>query len=127
MWHISDAWARVDAGASNVVLVHYDDLLRERDRKMRWLADRLGFVIDEAVWPELVRAAGFEEMQKNAEQLIPANNGVMKDATAFFGSGVSGDGRAALNHEEVAAYQERAAQLAAPDVLRWLHRDDHDA
>jgi hypothetical protein len=126
MWHVSDAWARIDAGASNVVLVHYDDLLRERDHTMRTLADRLGFAVDDTAWPALVRAAGFDEMRNNAERLIPANNGVLKDATAFFRSGVSGAGRTALGPDDVDAYRERAAQLAAPDVLRWLHRGDQD-
>ena len=126
MWHIGDAWARVVAGADNVVLVHYDQLLGERDATMRGLAARLGFPVDEATWPALVRAAGFEAMQQNAERLIPASNGILKDANAFFRRGVSGAGRATLSTDELAAYHDRAAQLAAADVLRWLHHDGYD-
>jgi hypothetical protein len=127
MWHVSDASARVASGAPNVILVHYDDLLTERECTMRALANRMGFTIDEVVWPAMVRAAGFDYMKANAARLIPDNNGVLKDATAFFRGGVSGAGRAVLFAEELAAYDARAAQLAPPDVLRWLHRDGQNA
>jgi hypothetical protein len=126
MWHVRDAWTRVEAGAANVVLVHYDDLLAERERTMRALADRLACSVDEESWPELVRAAGFEAMQNDAARLIPASNGILKDASAFFRGGVSGAGRAVLNAGELAAYQERVTQLAPPDVLRWLHHEGQD-
>jgi hypothetical protein len=123
MWHLSDAWARVQAGAPNVVLVHYDDLLSDRATEMRRIAQRLGFVVDEARWPELVRAAGFDEMRAHALYLAPAANGVLRDRTAFFRRGVSGSGRESLTPADLARYQERAVQLAPPDLLQWLHRD----
>jgi aryl sulfotransferase len=49
---------------------------------------------------------------------------VLKNSTAFFRRGRSGAGRDVLSAAELAHYHARAAQLAAPDLLRWLHRDD---
>jgi hypothetical protein len=41
----------------------------------------------------------------------------------FFRRGVSGTGREELSAAELAGYRRRAAQLAPPDLLSWLHRD----
>jgi aryl sulfotransferase len=121
MLHLSDAWARRDA--TNVVLVHYDDLLHDLDGAMRWLASRLGMEADEAVWPALVHAATFDAMRDAAGTVAPDALGVFKHPGAFFRHGVSGDGRAALTPAEVEQYHSRAARLAPADMLAWLHRE----
>jgi hypothetical protein len=121
LWHLSDAWARRDA--DNVVLVHYDDLSADLEGEMRRLAVRLGIAVPEAVWPRLVEAATFEHMRGRARDLAPDAAGVLVDRTAFFRRGRSGAGREVLVADEVAHYRERTRQLAAPDLLAWLHRD----
>jgi hypothetical protein len=123
MWHLSDAWARVQAGAPNVVLVHYDDLRSDLAGEMRRLAARLGITVDETRWPELVQAATFDAMRDRAHFLAPAANGVLKDRSRFFRRGVSGTGREVLSAAELARYHARTARLAPADLLAWLHRD----
>lgn len=120
LWHLSDAWARRDA--LNVVLVHYHDLSTDLDGEMRRLAGRLGVTVDEAAWPALVDAAGFDRMRARAAELAPDPAGVMKDRAAFFRRGRSGAGREVLSGDEMARYHERAARLAPADLLAWLHR-----
>nr|WP_240942776.1 sulfotransferase domain-containing protein [Planosporangium thailandense] len=122
MWHLSDAWAR--RGAENVVLVHYDDLSADLEGEMRRLAARLGITVPATAWPDLVRAASFEQMRARADQLAPDPSGVMRSTRAFFRQGRSGSGRALLTAAELARYRTRAARLAAPEMLAWLHRDD---
>ena len=41
--------------------------------------------------------------------------------TAFFRRATSGAGREILSGQELAAYHARAAELAPPDMLTWLH------
>jgi hypothetical protein len=120
MWHLSDAWAR--RHEPNVMLVHYDDLSADLDGQMRRVAAQLGMVVPEQDWPALVRAATFEAMRGRADKLIPTA-GVMKSNAAFFRRGTSGAGREILSDEEMAGYRARAAQLAPPDMLAWLHGD----
>ncbi|MGC9665136.1 sulfotransferase domain-containing protein [Planosporangium sp. 12N6] len=119
--HLADAWARRDAG--NVVLVHYDDLSADLAGQMRRLADRLGIRVPEERWPELVEAATFARMRARAGRLVPDPVGVFKDSGAFFRRGRSGAGRALLTPDELAGYRARAARLAPPELLAWLHRD----
>jgi hypothetical protein len=120
-WHLSDAWGR--RAEPNVVLVHYDDLSADLDGEMRRLAASLGVTVPDSAWPELVEAATFESMRARADRLAPDPSGVLKSRQAFFRQGTSGSGRALLSDEQRARYRARAAQLAPPDLLAWLHRD----
>jgi hypothetical protein len=124
MWHLSDAWAR--RSQPNVVLVHYDDLSADLDGEMRRLATRLGIGVPTEQWPELAAAASFAYMRARANQFAPDRSGVLKDKAAFFRRGTSGSGRELLSADELARYRARTAQLASPELLGWLHRDDRD-
>jgi aryl sulfotransferase len=120
MWHLSDAWGRREQ--PNIVLVHYGDLSADLEGEMRRLAALLGISVPEPAWPALVQAATFEHMQRRADQLAPDPMGVLKDRSAFFRRGTSGNGRELLSDAELARYRDRTAQLAPPDLLDWLHR-----
>jgi aryl sulfotransferase len=120
MWHLTDAWRR--RAEPNIVLVHYADLQDDLGGTMRELASRLGFAVDEATWPSLVRAASFSEMRARGETLLPDRNGVLKDPAAFFRRGTSGAAREVLSAAERARYEERARRLAPADLREWLHR-----
>jgi aryl sulfotransferase len=119
MWHLGDAWTR--RNEPNVVLVHYDDLYADLDGEMRRLATELGFVVDEQRWPALVEAARFDTMRAASVRMAPDPAGVLKDPTAFFRRGRPGAGREVLSPSEMERYGARAAKLAAPDLLAWVH------
>ena len=118
LWHLSDAWSR--RGRPNVVLVRYEDLLADLAGQMRGLAVRLGIEVPADAWAPLVQAATFEAMSGQADMIAPA--GVLKSSAAFFRRGTAGAAREVLSDDELAAYQSRAATLAPPDLLAWLHR-----
>jgi hypothetical protein len=117
--HLSDAWAR--RGEPNVLLVHYDDLAADLPGQMRGIARRLGIAVPEPAWPALIRAATFERMRESADRLVPARQGMFRDTASFFHRGTSGAGREILSDAELAGYHARAARLAPPDLLGWLH------
>jgi aryl sulfotransferase len=118
MWHLTDAWAR--RAGPNVVLVHYDRLSADLEGEMRRLAGELDIAVPERSWPDLVEAATFERMRAAAAQFVPGG-GVLKSSAAFFRRGRSGAGRELLTDEEIAHYHARAALMAPPDLLAWLH------
>jgi hypothetical protein len=120
MWHLRDAWARRDQ--PNVLLVHYDDLSADLEGEMRRLAAALDIAVPEQRWPELARAASFEHMKARPDATVPDPASVMKNRAAFFRRGTSGAGRELLTDDELAHYEARAAELAPPDLLAWLHR-----
>ncbi|MBA2390112.1 MAG: sulfotransferase domain-containing protein [Geodermatophilaceae bacterium] len=122
LWHLSDAWAR--RSEPNIVLVHFDDLSADLAGEMRLLAAHLGISVPEHSWPALVDAATFARMRAGAERTAPDPSGVLKDRAAFFRRGTSGSGRELLTADQLVHYRERAAGLAPPDLLAWLHHED---
>ncbi|MFI6230150.1 sulfotransferase domain-containing protein [Micromonospora echinospora] len=119
-WHLTDAWRRRQE--PNVLLVHYDDLLTDLDGQMRRVAAWLGIEVPAERWATLVEAATFGAMRQRAPVLVPDAAGVFKDRQAFFRHGRSGAGTALLSPDELGRYHRRAAELAPPDLLTWLHR-----
>ena len=117
LWHLSDAWRRRDD--PNILLVHYADLSADLDGEMTRIAERLRL---DPPTPELVEAAGFAHMRARAQDLAPDPAGILKSTAAFFRRGGSGAGRELLTGAEYAHYLRRAATLAPPDLLAWLHR-----
>jgi aryl sulfotransferase len=126
--HLCDARIRVevqDHGAPKVVLLHYDDLCADLEGTMRGLATTLGIAVDSTAWPTIVQAAGFSAMRARADDLAPDAAGMLKSPTAFFRRGSSGAARDVLSGDEWSRYRDRVAALAPPELLEWLHRDNH--
>jgi aryl sulfotransferase len=124
MWHLSDAWSR--RARPNVVLVHYDRLSADLEGEMRRLAGLLDIAVPEQSWPGLVQAATFENMRAAAAQVVPGG-GVLKSSAAFFRRGRSGAGLEILTSEQIFHYHARAALMAPPDLLTWLHAAEFGA
>lgn len=119
MRHIGDAWSR--RAEPNVVLVHYNDLVADLKGEMQHLADRLGITVPAPLWTSLVNAATFASMRSHADRLTPGPAGIFLDNTAFFRQGRRGEGHAVLTPDELASYHSRAAEMAPPEMLSWLH------
>jgi aryl sulfotransferase len=120
MAHLADAWARRDE--PNLLLVHYADLAADLEGEMRRIAAWLEIEVDEARWPELVKAATFAEMKSKAEQVAPDPVGLFRSRDAFFRRGTSGSASELLTPEQLATYEARVAAMAPKDLLAWLHR-----
>lgn len=120
IWTQSRAWVR--RADPNVILLHYSDLSADLAGQMRRLAVRLGIEIDERTWPRLIEAATFQQMRDRADALAPDEQlGYLRDRERFFRSGKTGEWQRFLTAEDRAHYERRAAELAEPDLLEWLH------
>ncbi len=118
--HLQTFWDERDA--DNIVLMHYDDMTCDLNREMRRLANELGITVDDARFPALIAAAGFEEMRGRANSVTPeSSSDIWVDNTAFFHAGTSGQWRALLGPDDLAHYQERVASLTKPDFAAWIH------
>lgn len=105
----------------NVLLVHYADLSSDLEAEMRRIASFLAIEIDEAVWPSLVRAAGFEAMRAAGDELMPQTRTMFAEGSKrFFNKGVNGRWRAALTDDDLALYEARARECLSPGLAAWL-------
>jgi aryl sulfotransferase len=118
--HLAGFWAVRDR--DDVVLLHYDDLQTDLEGEMRRLADRLGIAVLEERWPALVKAASFDEMRRRADRSAPDTaNRIWKSTADFFHRGTSGQWEDLFDADLAAHYEARVRELAAPDLVAWLH------
>lgn len=119
MHHLGDAWSR--RHRSNIVLVHYTDLVTDLGGEMERLARAVDSAVSIPDRADLVAAARFTSMRERAEDLAPDPVGVLKDRTAFFRGGRLGDGEAALGPGDHERYRNRVEALGSPGLIGWLH------
>lgn len=118
--HYNEAFRERDR--SNVVVVHYSDLKADLEGEMRGLAARLGIVIPEERWPELVAAASFASMRARGAELAPdSTQKLWKDPQEFFHSGTGGHWREFFDDATQQRYAASIAALTSPEVAAWAH------
>src|SRR5260370_3151213 len=101
------------------MLGHYHGVFWDLYLRASWVDDQRGLSVPRELGPALVRAGTLDEMR--AKAAVPDPAGVLKDPAAFFRRGRSGAGSELLTEAELARYYKRAAELAPPEVLTWLH------
>jgi hypothetical protein len=106
----------------NIVLLHFDDLRADLEGQMRRLAARLGVSVREELWLDLVQAATFEEMRKQADIVVPnATDALWHDNSRFFNQGTSGQWRRLFDDEDLRRYHARIMEIAEPELSAWIH------
>jgi hypothetical protein len=116
--HGASFWAHRDQ--ANIHLVHYSDLKADLEGEMRRIASALDIEVAEEKWPELVRAASFESMKKNADRMAPDTNFKMwTDNSRFFNKGTSGQWQGVLSSESLALLDQVTAKYPH-DYIDWL-------
>jgi aryl sulfotransferase len=105
----------------NLLMVHYSDLTADLDGEMRRIAGFLGIDVNEAIWPDLVRAATFEEMRKSGAQIKPhAAHSMEKGANGFFNKGTGGRWREHLSDDNLQLYNDKVAEKFSPNLASWI-------
>ena len=116
--HGETYWRHQDR--NNVLMLHYSQMKQDLEREMRRISEFLDIGIDEAVFPSLVEAAGFEAMKKKADSLAPgADAKLWKNNARFFNKGTSGqwqDRWSARNLERL----EALSKTYPADYINWL-------
>ncbi len=134
-WLVGDEDALGDPGASyfametsfwearsdpNVLLVHYNDLKADRGGEMRRIADFLGIAIDEALWPTLIEAAGFDAMKAASDQLMPTAADIWEGGgKTFLHKGTNGRWRDIFRADDLALYDAKVAAEFSPELAAW--------
>lgn len=105
-----------------ILMVHYADMKADLAGQMRRVAAYLGIHIEEALWADLVHAAGFAQMKARADKTAPDTNfNMWKDNSAFFNKGVSRQWEGVLTDESLVLLDE-ALERYPSDYVRWLLR-----
>jgi aryl sulfotransferase len=106
---------------SNILMVHYNDLLDNLDEEMRRVAAFLDIPISNAVWPSLVQAAQFSEMQAAADSLLPHLRLTRTDGPrSFFHQGTNGRWREVLTPNDLALYDAKVQDKFSATQAAWV-------
>jgi aryl sulfotransferase len=105
----------------NVLLVHYNDLLRDLPGEMRRIASFLEISVDEPLLSRLVEAASFEAMRKDGTTILASVGAMFQGGSErFFHKGTNGRWKGVVSDEDLAAYDRKAATLLPPECAAWL-------
>ncbi|TNE59001.1 MAG: sulfotransferase domain-containing protein [Alphaproteobacteria bacterium] len=105
----------------NVHFMHYSDMKEDLEGQMRRIAKLLDIEVPEQKWPELVDAATFSSMKKNADMMAPDTEVKMwKSNSAFFNKGQSGQWQDALTDENIALYNKLTRERYPADMMSWM-------
>ncbi len=117
--HLGSWWSA--RRRSNVLLVHFADLLRDLDAEMRRVARFLDIPIEEDLWPAQVEGCTFASMKRDAERYAPRGGVAFKGgATTFIYKGTNDRWKELLDDAEVSLYERVARERLPADALRWL-------
>lgn len=118
--HGASFWAH--RNQANITMVHYSDLKADLEGEMRRIATVLNIEVSEASWPELVDAARFESMKRNADRMAPDTNFKMwKSNSQFFNKGTSGQWQGVLSDKSLALLDQVKADYPK-DFIDWLFK-----
>jgi aryl sulfotransferase len=117
--NIRSWWAIRDL--PNVMMLHFGKLKADMPGEIRRMAAFLDIMIDEAAWPAILEHCSFAYMKANAAPSVPLGGAFWDGgAEVFINKGTNGRWHDALNAQESAAYENRAASELGTDCARWL-------
>jgi aryl sulfotransferase len=119
-WHLENSYwtARHDP---DMLLVHHADMKKDLAGEMRRIAEFLGIEVAEDLWPQLVEAAGFEAMKRQADELMPgAKNTWEGGGNTFLNKGTNGRWRDVFTPDDLAAYDRQVREMFEPELAAWI-------
>jgi aryl sulfotransferase len=116
--HVATWWAARDM--SNIMFVHYADLLADTEAEMRRIADFLDIDVSEPCWPELLNDVAIDSMRQEAAHYDDPSPLIFAGgASTFFYKGTNGRWRNVLTDEDLAQYDTAASKLDS-ELRAWL-------
>lgn len=106
---------------SNVLLVHYADLLDDLPAQVQRIAAFLDIAVRAEAWDAILRHCRFAYMREHAARYVPQGAGLWREGgKAFFNQGRSGRWRTLLPASVAAAYEARAQAELGSAAAQWL-------
>ncbi len=107
----------------NIHFLHYADLKTDLGGQMRRIARILEIDVDELLWPQLVDAATFDSMKRNADMTAPdIESSAWRSNAAFFHKGEHEQWRGFLNDKSLALYETVKVTRGEPEFIEWFEK-----
>jgi aryl sulfotransferase len=107
----------------NVLMVHYNDLKADLDGEMQRIAAFCGIETSETLWPDLVEAAGFAAMKRDAAALLPMAGMIFEGGgERFLHQGTNQRWREVATADDLALYEAAASAGMSPNLKAWAEQ-----
>ncbi len=106
---------------ANILFVHYNDLLTNLPGEIRRIADFVSIPLTDRVIDEIVPNVSLEALRRLAVA-HGSYSGMKGGPQTFFFKGSNGRWKEILSAEELALYEQTAAEVLTPDCRLWLER-----
>lgn len=107
----------------NVLMVHYNDLKADLEGEMRRIAAFCGIETPETLWPDLVEAAGFAAMKRDAAALLPRAAMIWEGgAEQFLHQGTNQRWREVAAADDLMLYEAAASAGMSPNLKAWAEQ-----
>ena len=107
--------------SNNLLCLHYSDMLTDLPGTFQKIADFIGVSYRQEVLEQLIQAATFESMKKNADRFaIAAGQNYWKSDRGFFDSASSKKWVGKLTQADLEAYDLRLSELLNTEERKWL-------
>jgi aryl sulfotransferase len=105
----------------NLLFVHYNDLKADLGGEMRRIADFLLIDTSESLMPKLVRAASFEAMKRQGEEMLPhLRLAFDHGAERFINKGFNGRWKDVLTEDDLKRYDALVRRKFTPVQGAWV-------
>lgn len=106
---------------SNILLVHYTDLLADPERQIRRTAGHLGIEIDEQLLPGILERISFSGMKENFSSIMPeADQFFQGGQSTFMNKGTNGRWQGVLTERELEQCRAAIERELTRDCASWL-------
>jgi aryl sulfotransferase len=117
--NITSWWAIRDL--PNIQVLHYQNLIDDKEDEMRKMAAFLDFTIDETKWAKMDLHTSFGYMKKNAALSTPLAGAAFDGgAEVFINKGTNNRWRDTLTQDDIDAYEARALDEPGAECAHWL-------
>jgi aryl sulfotransferase len=117
--HVQTWWDECER--SNILFVHYNDLLADLEGEIRRISNYLDIECAESNLSAITNLVTFKSMKRDAETLDPnAADGFKGGANTFFNKGTNGRWNGVLTSEDLAMYDNAVERELTTDCHQWL-------
>ncbi len=107
----------------NILFVHYNDLKSDLTAEIRRVADFLAISVTDDALPPVLEAVSLDAIRAKEQRVNAGWQEVFKEGVnTFFYKGTNGRWKDVLSTEELALYDEKAAQVLTPGCRAWLEQ-----
>lgn len=118
--HVMQSWWE-QRNESNVLLLHYADMLADPAFAIAQIADFTNVKIALKRRTQVVEAVSFEAMKKNGETYVPFGGQAWTGgADTFFHKGTNGRWKEEITAANLAAYERAAQRVLSPACRAWV-------